>query len=164
MSLIFCAIVALAVVLPLTLRKKEPTYFGSADLVHVFVDDKEQYFNAIENAGYDIINLSEYDLEDFVLLLVVDSDEIKGGKITVSDEEKGFICYVEFYDISVSVESDRNKYETFTVGSTVIEYLTQYDGSLYTTCVYAQHKSINYKLQYLSLTDNCTVFFEEIFS
>lgn len=164
-SLFACLIVALAVILPLSLRNKEPAYFGPSDLTHVFPDGKEQFFETIENAGYDIIDLSRYETEECVLFYETIGGELKGGELSVIDVERGFICEIEFYDNSIKLSEgfiDGN--ETYAVGSTVIEYGTQFDGDLYTTNALTKHKNIQYKIIYMSLVDDCTQIFEELFS
>ena len=170
LALFLCIIVILATVLPIVLRKDEPAYFGPSDLKQVFPDGKEQFFGTIENAGYDIIDVTQYEIEQCVLLYEIIEDEtiegaLKGGKFTVSDFERGFICEIEFYDISVKLsEGFIDGSETYTVGSTVIKYGTQFDGDLYTTNALTQYKNIQYKLIYMSLIDDCTEIFEEFFS
>ena len=160
---ILCVIVILAVVLPLTLRKnKEPSYFDPADLECAIVDGKEQFFAAIENKGYELIDISGYEIEECMLLVTSADKEVRGGKFSLSSDE--FICYVSFYDSSVSVKYDFNNFQSYTAGSTEIKYNTKSEDSIYKTEVYTQYKNIIYIMEYLSVSDNCTVFFEEVFS
>ena len=166
LSFAVCIIITLAIVLPIVLREKEPTYFGESDLVQHAVD-KELFFNEISNKGYDIVNLSGYEVGECVLFTF--NDEIKGGRLIASEEE--CILDIYFYDITYQLGNyffdfgDLHlSYELYTVGSTEIRYNTQFDESVYNTIARVPYKNLNYNIKIFSLTDNHKEIFEKLFS
>ncbi len=165
LALFLSVIAILASVLPIVLREDEPAYFGPGDLTQFFPDGKEQFFDTIANAGFDIIDVSRYETDEYIFIRETIEGTLKGGKFLVSDMERGFVCEIEFYDMSVILsEGFIDGDETYTVGPTVIKYGTTFDGSIYTTNALTQYKNVKYKLVYMSVVDECTQIFEEFFS
>lgn len=163
-SIILLCCAALAVTLPLTLLKKETVYFSPSDLTQIIVDE-ERFFNEINTAGYEIIDFSGLEAESYTIFTTTNSGEIKGGQADASVKATGSILYVTFYDKTVNC-SDYDYfegYDLYKVNSTEIKYITQQDETTYTTEAYAKHKNLTYHLVYLSLSNDCTSLFNELF-
>lgn len=162
LSLVLCCIAVLAVVLPITLKKDEPAYFKPADLITNVVD-REQFFSEIDNCGYDVIDFTAYEITACNLLTA--DGKIKGGSVEIVNDDAGYILNINFYDETVTLPyKDVSGYKLYSVNSTEIKYNTLSDDSLYLTDACAKHNSISYEITIISITEDCTFIFDELFS
>ena len=146
-AIIFSAVFSvllLAIVLPIVLSNKAPKiYYNEAQLSCLNVESPE-FYEGIDKAGIEIVDLSEYEVENFRLYLS-ESDEVKGGGFEFVDEDLGCFAIVVFYDSSVKVNESQKNYELCYVGDTKIQYeIEQMDG-YYSLSAFTVFEGIYYR-------------------
>lgn len=161
LSLFFSCVLILAIVLPLTLRKKEMSFLNYNDLGKVNVSE-EQFFKDINNVGYEVLDFSKFEIYSYIILTTDDS-QVKGGIVQINNDDLGYFLEIAFYDNTVLLKEEDSDYEDYVVNTTHIKYLTKFDEEIFTTYAYANYKNLNYRIEYISLENNCTSIFEELF-
>lgn len=162
LSLLVSCFVVLAIVLSLTLKKNGMEFFDSSDLAHPTVS-KEQFYDDIKNAKYDIIDLSKYDIYAYSIF-TINENLVKGGGVEIANEEKGYYLNIIFYDKTVKITEPILYYEKYEVKSIEISYYTKMEDEIYSTYAYVEYNELHYQIDYLSIEDDCKSLFQELFS
>lgn len=162
LSLLFSCVVILAIVLPLTLKNNKMEFFVPDDLDRKTVSE-EQFYNSIEDVKFNIINLSKYNKDGYAVFTANDGT-VKGGEVEIINEEEGYYLNIIFYDKTVNITEPILDYEKYEVGSIEINYYTQMEDEIYSTYSYVEYNELHYQIDYVSIDDNCTSLFQELFS
>ncbi len=163
LSLVLGCILTLAIVLPLTLNKSEPTYLDPGELKNNIVD-QGQFYEQVDKAGLEIVDLSAYELYSFLIITpILNEDEVKGGSVTGYGDR--FNIDVSFYDKTVVMPAEYLKYKgRYYVGGTEIYYETEFGEEVYDTKAFVRYKDISYVIRYISLDDDVSDVFENLFA
>lgn len=162
LSLIVSCIVVLTIVLPITLKKNEMEFFDPNDLAHPTVS-KEQFYDDIKNAKYDIIDLSKYDTNSYAIF-TTNEGIVKGGEVEIANEEEGYYLNITFYDKTVNIIEPVLDYEKYKVKNIDIFYHNQIEDEIYSTYAYVEYNKLHYQIDYVSIYDDCISIFQELFS
>lgn len=154
--------VCLAIVLPIALHKPQQRFLGLADLERKNVTESE--FNAaIKSSGFQIIDLSHYEL-DTLYILVSDDEKVMGGKADVLDSETGSFIKLTFYSSNVKSEFVIGEnFQTYSVDNVKIKYETSAENDYYTTVAIADSGSVIYELNCMTGDENVIAVFERLF-
>lgn len=163
LSICLFFIIFLAIVIPISLRNNEPTYFGPTDLIHETVDEAT-FFEHINKSKIDIVDITNYECDDYTLFKT-DTGEIQGGAFLINDEENAALINVNFYSSVVIIpQDDFIKSDKYNINNTEIFYYRLEDNiDLFEYEVLANHKNVTYELKYLSVSDNILEFFNKFF-
>ncbi len=162
-----CVVIASPFVAIPFLDAPAPIYL-SENLEAVSVE-KEEFETQLKNVNIQIVNLSNYYVIDYALY-ETDTNEVKGGKIDLTDDLNNSTCWVSvsFYEENVQLDDITVQYDlTYTVGSAVIEYRVKEaypTESMYVYDIKANCNGVNYLMEYTCLTDDITPFLQEFFS
>lgn len=164
LSICLFFIIFLAIIIPLSLPKTEPAYFGPPDLMHETVKE-DKFFDEIKKSKIGIVNIEGYQCEDYTVLKT-DAGEVQGGSFVINDEDNFAVIHITFYSSLVIVPD--NEYvdaDKYNIDNTEISYKkAEGNTELIEYNAFAKHNNVTYKFEYLSLTDNVLEFFDEFFS
>lgn len=164
LSVCLFLVTIMAIFIPISVYKSkpEPVYFDPTDLIGEIVSE-DVFFEGIKNSNISLVDLNEYNCEEFTLLKSA-SGEVQGGKFSFTDENR--LVYVTFYSTSVQVsKKDYNGAEKYQLANTEILYKRcDGDTELIEYKALTEHKNIIYELDYLSFSDDIITFFDGFFS
>lgn len=157
-------IILLAIIIPLSLQKTEPVYFGVSDLVHETVNE-DKFFDEIQKSGIEIVNIEGYQCEDYNLLKT-DRGEVQGGSFVIIDEDNSTVVHIIFYSPLVIVpDNEFIGADKYVIDNTQISYKRMDENTeLIEYKALTKYHNVTYELEYLSLSDNVLEFFDGFFS
>lgn len=169
-------VLVLALTLLLPPKKNEIRYFHKNDLTTLNQKNEEIFYSNLYSADKKYADFSNYHLNAFNLIVTRDNNIIKGTHLGGQNKEEpdaddlGCIFKVVSYDTDVidAKEADYdNLPETYYANGTKVEYkiLPQVDDDFttYNYCAYAVYKDMQYLIEYMSIREDGTTFFDNIF-
>lgn len=159
---LFC-VLTVAIGLPIVLtQNKDAPYFNEADL-QKYIANKEEFLEGLHDSDISIIDISQFAVETYILY-VTPKNEVRGGIIEFTNEEKEYFAHIEFYDKYVQgTTHDTIGYNDFNLNNIVVKYKTVMEGEEYNTIAIAQLDKINYYFEILSVYDNVNEIFTDLF-
>lgn len=159
---LFC-VLTLAIGLPIILtQNKGMPYFNVSDL-QGYIANEDEFFERLRESDISIIDLSHFAVESYILYVTPENDVI-GGSIEFIDEEKEYFANIKFYDEYVQgIVQNTSDYSDFTINNIVIKYRTDIKGEEYKTVAITQYNKINYYIEILSVYDNVSEIFADLF-
>lgn len=170
---VLCIVIALSLLLP---KKETSRYFYKADLVLLNQKNEEIFYSNLYSADKKYADFSNYHLNAFNLIVTRDNNIIKGTHLGGQNKEEpdaddlGCIFKVVSYDTDVidAKEADYdNLPETYYANGTKVEYKVSSqvdDGTTtYNYYAYTVYKNMQYLIKYISMYEDGTTFFDNIF-
>ena len=156
------AILCLAIILPLTLKNNDRTYFNEDELTNIAVSESE-FYDKVKDSDLNIVDFSKFEINKFVLLYSPD-DILVGGMLEFIDEELMVFTTVTFYDSSViSYFNFGEEHKDLVINETSIIYNITLSEDLYEVKALANSGNINYEFECLVLDEEINGFFNKIF-
>lgn len=170
---VLCIILALSLLLP---KKETSRYFYKADLVLLNQKNEEIFYSNLYSADKQYADFSGYYLDAFNLIVTRDNKIIKGSYIGGQDkadpdaDDIGCIFKVASYDTDV-IDAKGMTYsnlpEVHYANGTKVEYKVSSqvdDGTTtYNYYAYTVYKNMQYLIEYISIYEDGTTFFDNIF-
>lgn len=156
-------VVALAIILPLCLSKKEQSYLSPGELSAEVVTE-DNFYSEIKEANIDLVDLANYQCQEFGLLKT-ESGEVHGGYLSICNENKNEMVEVYFYSKFVNVPNyDFSEPAIYEHSNVEILYKKSEESKdVFQYKAYAIYKGVTYNIDYFCLTDNVLNFFDVFF-
>lgn len=164
------ATLTVAIAIPTALKKDAEKIYFVNELGTISVQE-EEFYKEIKNADIDCVDFSRYYVESYVLLKTRDL-KVKGGLLDAADDEDDptMIMTIKFFDSSVNVkgESYADYVLTYSVNGATIHYkmdkhLEEGEDETYEYLIKAEYRNVTYIIDFTSLSDNVTTFFDMFF-
>lgn len=170
---VLCIVIALSLLLP---KKEASRYFYTTDLVLLSQKNEEIFYSNLYKEGKQYADFSDYYIYAYNLIVTNDDCIVKGTYIgghnpippdTVDVEH---MFYVYTYDLNV-IDARGTKYsnlpEIHYANGTKVEYKVSSqvdDGTTtYNYFAYTVYKNMQYLIEYISMYEDGTTFFDNIF-
>lgn len=158
-GLIAVIVLVLAIVLPLTLRRKEKIYYNEEQL-HFKLTNEDDFYSSLRNSEIKVVDLKEYTVENYSLFFL-EQGEVKGGGFEFVDESLGCYANVIFYDSTVIVSEDLTNYEICDVRGTQIKYVLKQEDGFYSLSATTVFKEIFYRFDCDIIENNIYEIFDK---
>lgn len=160
--LLLC-LLALAIVLPLTLKKEMRFLFGNLEQNNC---SQQEYITELTESKLETPDFLAYPV-DLYRIWTTEDKEVKGWGINYFDEKNASVMEVDFFDkavIGILTIDDFDKIcsETF-IGNTVVQYYTEKQDETYNTIALARYKKATYRIQCVSAEEDVSGVFTDLF-
>ncbi len=147
----FFIVVILAIVLPLTLSDDDGLKFYDSGDLRLDNVEADEFYEVIEEAGLNIIDLSDYEVSGYAILYSTEM-AVKGGMVELVDEQTQTFATISIYtsDVDVYFNPDFEKLDS---DNLEIYYSTIADSGVYSTEAYTIKNDLKYYLNFLSIEE-----------
>lgn len=165
-SVCACAVVATAVILPITLYEKpeQPKLYLDDELSELSVS-AEEFSSRLSDSKIPLVDITDYYIFSYTAYQTKEN-KMKGGVLVFADDENNLSYFINlrFYDKDVNVTGDTTvsydmSYSTNSKAN--VEYFLDEDDQKYH--IKAEYNSVKYYMEYTGSAEAITGFFEAFF-
>lgn len=160
--LLLC-LLALAIVLPLTLKKEMRFLFGNLEQNTC---SRQEYITELTESKLETPDFLAYPV-DLYRIWTTEEKEVKGWGVNYFDEKNQTIIKVDFFDKSVieilTIDDFDQVCSQIFIGKTNIQYYTQMQKGTYNTIALARYKKATYRIQCVSAEEDVSGVFTDLF-
>lgn len=160
--LLLC-LLALAIVLPLTLKKEMRFLFGNLEQNNC---SRQEYITELTESKLETPDFLAYPV-DVYRIWTTEEKEVKGWGVDYFDEKNQTIIKVDFFDKSVieilTIDDFDQVCSQISIGKTNIQYYTQMQKGTYNTIALARYKKATYRIQCVSAEEDVSGVFTDLF-
>lgn len=159
LAVLFCLIV-LAVVLTFSLTPDRGMRFYEIGDLRIDNVNADEFYDVFEEAGLNIIDFSNYESASYAIYYSSDNT-VKGGVVETFSEN--YFLTISIFTPNVNVDTFFDDGHEVYNGVIDINYHTEYVDDTYNTIGQANYRGMTYVIEYMSLYDDVTLLFDDIF-
>lgn len=160
--LLLC-LLALAIVLPLTLKKEMRFLFGNLEQNTC---SRQEYVTELTESKLETPDFLAYPV-DLYRIWTTEEKEVKGWGVDYFDEKNASVMIIDFFDKNVvdiqTIQGFEEICNIITIGKTNIQYYTQMQKGTYNTIALARYKKATYRIQCVSAEEDVSGVFTDLF-
>lgn len=160
--LLLC-LLALAIVLPLTLKKEMRFLFGNLEQNTC---SRQEYITELTESKLETPDFLAYPV-DLYRIWTTEDKAVKGWGISYFDEKNETLMQVDFFDKAVieiqTIKGFNENSKKTSIGKTIVNYYTKKGQDFYTTIALARYKKATYRIQCVSAEEDVSGVFTDLF-